>query len=399
MYYKMKRKKIARLHTMHIKQLLILLFNIAKGVAWFLLVGSDNGLRSLLGFSPLLRAKARPARPNGLTVQEKIGVRITASSLSLSDPTDESVRLENLWLYHPFHEQYNLAICLRRLVNLRGKLKSIGISPTDCRLIRRSVPSSAINPEIRSLFNYFAADRTLQQMEGSHLIDRLICLDDNYQFWELWNDQRNMEDLREELLRANGIRPAPPARSVRMIVFIRRQDYDQQKKSSKRKVILRKIANEEEIINALSSRFPDIRVRAVRFEKMSLAEQLGCVNAADILIGMHGAGLGHALLMKPNSGLLEIFPLHFAFPYTFYTFYVLAAARSLHYTRLLQILPWREHASADFKRVKRRDPAFIHSAEPFFYTGMLGDYAAISPVSVIRKTGILMKGIRRTART
>ena len=383
---------------MYIKQLLIFLFKTFKGLIWFFLVGLDNKLRFPFGFSPLLRTKAAPEQKDDSLINENIKIRITASSLSPIMNGKMTHRLKNV-VYHPFDHHYNIAICLRELVRIRRWLKKASLMPADCHLIRKPSAKNPLNPAILSLFNCFAKSGTLAETEGDHLIHRLIRMKAAGNFWQLWDDKENIRDFRQELLQANSIQPAPPVRSVHKIVFIRRRNYEGEEMSGKKKVILRKISNEEDIISRLSSFFPNIKVQAVRLEEMSLAQQLNCINSADILIGMHGAGLGQALLMKPNSGLLEIFPLNFSFPHTFYTFYAPAAVRSLHYARFLQILPWKEYASEDFRQVKKGNPAFIHSSEPFYYTGMLGDSSVISPAAIIRKTSSLIKRIHQTAKT
>ncbi len=111
-------------------------------------------------------------------------------------------------------------------------------------------------------------------------------------------------------------------------------------------------------------------------EDLPLEEQLRRINETDILIGMHGAGLGHILLTPPNSALLELFPCHFAPHYT-YTFYMMAAGRRLHYARYIQSFPWREYAGFAFRTKKER--------EPQNYAFMPGDYSRISPKVILRK--------------
>ncbi len=40
----------------------------------------------------------------------------------------------------------------------------------------------------------------------------------------------------------------------------------------------------------------------------SVEHQLAVVQATDILIGMHGAALAHALLLPPHAALVELWP-------------------------------------------------------------------------------------------
>jgi glycoprotein 2-beta-D-xylosyltransferase len=47
-------------------------------------------------------------------------------------------------------------------------------------------------------------------------------------------------------------------------------------------------------------------VKVVRFEQLSFGEQLLEVREADVLVGIHGAGLSHVLFMSPGSTMVEL---------------------------------------------------------------------------------------------
>jgi glycoprotein 2-beta-D-xylosyltransferase len=64
-----------------------------------------------------------------------------------------------------------------------------------------------------------------------------------------------------------------------------------------------------------------------------MKEQLKFIRKTDILIGMHGAGLTHALFLPKTSGLIELFPQNFRKTFHFYKlFEVIAQRRDLHYS-------------------------------------------------------------------
>lgn len=67
----------------------------------------------------------------------------------------------------------------------------------------------------------------------------------------------------------------------------------------------RQIANEEAAVEALQQ-LNGIDVHLVDFAQITIQEQMRTVAAADVLIGMHGAGLTHAMWLPPYGGLVEI---------------------------------------------------------------------------------------------
>ncbi|GAB0490646.1 hypothetical protein MMPV_001883 [Pyropia vietnamensis] len=74
----------------------------------------------------------------------------------------------------------------------------------------------------------------------------------------------------------------------------------------------------------------DIRVRF--FEGMTLSEQVAVMQATDVLVGAHGAGLTNALFMRTNSSLVELAP--FAYYATVFEELALTQA-SLRYFRFV----------------------------------------------------------------
>lgn len=82
--------------------------------------------------------------------------------------------------------------------------------------------------------------------------------------------------------------------------------------------------------NSLVDLTLDIRVRF--FEGMTLSEQVAVMQATDVLVGAHGAGLSNALFMRTNSSLVELAP--FAYYATVFEELALTQA-SLRYSRFV----------------------------------------------------------------
>jgi len=51
-----------------------------------------------------------------------------------------------------------------------------------------------------------------------------------------------------------------------------------------------------------------VDVTVVRFEEMSMVEQIGMAYDADIILGIHGMGLTHSIWTRSGATVVEIFP-------------------------------------------------------------------------------------------
>jgi EGF domain-specific O-GlcNAc transferase len=75
----------------------------------------------------------------------------------------------------------------------------------------------------------------------------------------------------------------------------------------------RRLLREEEHLVALRLAFPHITIQAVDFALSSFEDQVKLAASTDILVGVHGAGLTHAMFMRPGSAVVEILPMEFNF--------------------------------------------------------------------------------------
>lgn len=72
--------------------------------------------------------------------------------------------------------------------------------------------------------------------------------------------------------------------------------------------IKRKLSNEKEIIEYLKVKISNANINAVQIDLLSIEEQIKLIYESSVLIGVHGAGLGHTLLLRSGSTLIELFP-------------------------------------------------------------------------------------------
>ncbi|KAE9971924.1 hypothetical protein EG328_005296 [Venturia inaequalis] len=75
----------------------------------------------------------------------------------------------------------------------------------------------------------------------------------------------------------------------------------------------RRLVNIDSYIKALQRQFPAVKIQTVDFASISFEDQARISSETDILAGVHGAGLTHAMFQKPGSALVEIIPKDFNF--------------------------------------------------------------------------------------
>jgi protein O-GlcNAc transferase len=70
----------------------------------------------------------------------------------------------------------------------------------------------------------------------------------------------------------------------------------------------RRLIDQDPYIERLRAKFPAIDIQVVDFAAMTFPEQLKTIHHTDILVGVHGAGLTHAMFLPPHSTVVEILP-------------------------------------------------------------------------------------------
>jgi hypothetical protein len=117
------------------------------------------------------------------------------------------------------------------------------------------------------------------------------------------------------------------------IGYIFRKDYLAHPRQGIKPHISRKIANENELLEFAKRRvFRELGKHAevipLFLEKVDLHEQIRLISKCKILVGVHGAGLTHALFMNPKSILIEISPPAYS---SLQFFEILSKAKGLNY--------------------------------------------------------------------
>lgn len=110
------------------------------------------------------------------------------------------------------------------------------------------------------------------------------------------------------------------------ILFIWRRDYVTHPRNPSGR-IMRKIANEGQLLNHIGRAYPSHHVTGLQIDKLSMKQQLTLMSSVDVLIGMHGAGLTHALFLPRRAALIELYPA----PYSLAHFVSIARWRNLIY--------------------------------------------------------------------
>lgn len=119
-----------------------------------------------------------------------------------------------------------------------------------------------------------------------------------------------MMAFRSAVLRACSIDDSVPTSTCsdpRTIVVILRKPYKRWSKD-KPENFQRCLQNSEELLSALKGRFPQANVTGVHLEDMDICSQIRSAHDADVLLGVHGAGLVHLWWLREEALVLELVP-------------------------------------------------------------------------------------------
>ena len=149
----------------------------------------------------------------------------------------------------------------------------------------------------------------VKHLKGPTCYSRAIVVSAGYAS-PLWFNNRSWRSppcparadaFRHHMLARFGLSGAK--RVPKRVVLIDRVPYTAHPRSAPGKMP-RTISNIEDLSGAVEAAGGEVKV--VRFEELSFGEQLREVAEADILVGIHGAGLSHVLFMSEGSTMVEL---------------------------------------------------------------------------------------------
>jgi glycoprotein 2-beta-D-xylosyltransferase len=118
--------------------------------------------------------------------------------------------------------------------------------------------------------------------------------------------------------------------SALKILFVWRRDYVAHPRNPSGS-ISRKVHNEGEILSVIQRKYRNFFVTGIQIDLFGMQQQLRFVSSSDIYIGMHGAGLTHALFLPKQSALIELLPNYWSVSNDHFS--AIANWRSLYYQR------------------------------------------------------------------
>ena len=119
--------------------------------------------------------------------------------------------------------------------------------------------------------------------------------------------------FRERVLKACSFSDLTPEqwknKKTRNIVVLLRKFYQRWETDTPQK-FQRVLSNSDELLKGLRESFPSTNVTAVHMEDMPICEQIRYAHDADVLIGVHGAGLVHLWWIQEEALILELEPMN-----------------------------------------------------------------------------------------
>ena len=148
----------------------------------------------------------------------------------------------------------------------------------------------------------YAATPFRCKMDGSMLKSRCLRCEGK----GLHND---LHSFRSRVIRGCNLkdRPLDQKSDKKSIVVIERKQYHR-RLNDKPQTFQRVWTNSDNLIDSLKQNFPEATVAGVRAEDLTICEQISLAHGADVLIGMHGAGLVHLWWLQQHGVVVELVP-------------------------------------------------------------------------------------------
>ena len=114
--------------------------------------------------------------------------------------------------------------------------------------------------------------------------------------------------FRERTLKACNLTDGRPEKQLNTtLVVVSRKPYQRFPTDSEEK-FNRVLTNENELLNVLKKNFPKSTIDVVHLEDLPICEQIRHAYKADVMLGVHGAGLVHFWWLKEDALALEMEP-------------------------------------------------------------------------------------------
>lgn len=113
--------------------------------------------------------------------------------------------------------------------------------------------------------------------------------------------------FRERAVKACNLSDDQPRHPGGTIVVISRKPYERYP-SDKSQRFERVLTNEDKLVSELRKAFPSAQVNVIHLEDLPICEQIRYAHSADVMLGVHGAGLVHFWWLRDNALAYEMEP-------------------------------------------------------------------------------------------
>ena len=113
--------------------------------------------------------------------------------------------------------------------------------------------------------------------------------------------------FRQRAIKACNLTDDEPKKPDGTIVVISRKPYERYP-SDKSQRFERVLTNEDSLVNALKKGFSSAQVNVIHLEDLPICDQIRYAHSADVVLGVHGAGLVHFWWLKDNALAYEMEP-------------------------------------------------------------------------------------------
>ena len=113
--------------------------------------------------------------------------------------------------------------------------------------------------------------------------------------------------FRSRVLKACSLKDFERKSSAKQLIVVSRKPYVRYRGDSQFR-FQRVLTNEDELIQSLNKSFPSLQLTVVHMENLPICSQIRYGQEADILLGVHGAGLIHLWWLRDEAFIFELIP-------------------------------------------------------------------------------------------